>query len=53
MNDGFSTALFILGPEKGLSLAKEMGMDAMIIDDKGAIHTTVGLQGKLTIERNH
>jgi FAD:protein FMN transferase len=53
MNDGFSTALFILGPEKGLALAKELGMDAMIIDDKGAIHTTSGLQGKLIIERNH
>jgi thiamine biosynthesis lipoprotein len=53
MTDGFDTALFILGPEKGLALAKEMGMDAMIIDDKGAIHTTSGLQGKLTIERNH
>ena len=53
MNDAFSTALFILGPEKGLELATEMGMDAMIIDDKGAIHTTAGLQRKLIIERNH
>lgn len=53
MTDAFSTALFILGPEKGLGLAKEMGMDAMIIDSKGAIHTTPGLEGKLTIERNH
>ncbi|RPI34154.1 MAG: FAD:protein FMN transferase, partial [Nitrospiraceae bacterium] len=51
--DGFDNALFILGPEKGLALAKEMGLDAMIIDDKGSIHTTAGLQGKLTIERNH
>lgn len=53
MTDAFSTALFILGPEKGLGLAKEMGMDAMIIDSKGAVHTTPGLEGKLTIERNH
>lgn len=53
MADAFSTALFILGPEKGLKLAKEMGMDVMIIDSKGAIHTTPGLEGKLTIERNH
>ncbi len=45
--------MFILGPEKGIELAREMGMDAMIIDSKGAIHTTAGLQGKLTIERNH
>lgn len=53
MTDGFDNALFILGPEKGLELAKKMGLDAMIIDDRGAIHTTSGLQGKLIIERNH
>lgn len=53
MNDGFSTALFILGPEKGLELANRIGLDAMIIDNNGAIHTTAGLQGKLTIEKNH
>jgi thiamine biosynthesis lipoprotein len=53
MTDGFDNALFILGPEKGLALAKEMGWDAMIIDNKGAIHTTAGLRGELTIERNH
>ncbi len=53
MTDGFDNALFILGPEKGLELARKMGLDAMIIDDKGAIHTTPGLQGKLIIERNH
>ncbi len=53
MADAFSTALFILGPEKGLKLAKEMGMDAMIIDSRGAIHTTTGLKGNLTIEENN
>ena len=53
MTDAFATAFFVLGPEKGLALAKEMGMDVMIIDSKGALHTTPGLQGKLTIERNH
>ncbi|MBS1114912.1 MAG: hypothetical protein H6Q94_641 [Nitrospirae bacterium] len=53
MTDAFSTAFFVLGPERGLGLAKEMGMDVMIIDSKGALHTTPGLQGKLTIERNH
>jgi len=51
--DGFDNAMFILGPEKGIELATKMGLDAMIIDNKGAIHTTTGLQGKFTIERNH
>ena len=53
MTDAFSTALFIIGPEKGLELAKKMEIDAMIIDDKGTIHTTPGLRGKYTVERNH
>ena len=53
MNDGFSTALFILGPEKGLELAKKMGIDAVIIDIAGAVHTTPDLQKVLTIEKNH
>lgn len=53
MADGFDNAIFILGPEKGTELAAKIGLDAMIIDNKGAIHTTAGLQGKFTIERNH
>ncbi|MDH4231278.1 MAG: FAD:protein FMN transferase [Nitrospirota bacterium] len=53
MTDAFSTALFILGPEKGLELAKEMGIDALIIDDKSSVHTTSGLEGILFLERNH
>jgi thiamine biosynthesis lipoprotein len=51
--DAFSTALFILGADKGLELAKQMGIDALIVDSQGTVHTTAGLQGKLTIERNH
>ena len=51
--DGFDNALFILGPEKGIELANKIGVDAIIIDSNGAIHNTAGLQGKLTIERNH
>ena len=53
MTDGFDNAMFILGHEKGIELANKMGMDAIIIDNKGAIHTTAGLQGKLTIEKSH
>ncbi len=52
LTDAFSTALFILGPDKGLELAKEMGIDAMIIDNKASIHRTSGLEEILIIERN-
>jgi thiamine biosynthesis lipoprotein len=53
LTDGFSTAVFILGPEKGLELVQKIGIDAIIIDNKGIIHSTSGLKGKLKIEGNH
>jgi thiamine biosynthesis lipoprotein len=51
--DGFSTAVFVLGPEKGMKLAREHGVDAVIVDSGGQIHTTPGLKGILTIEKNN
>lgn len=51
--DAFSTAVFILGPEKGMKLVREMGMDAMIIDSSGAIHMTDGIKEKITLEKGH
>ena len=51
--DAFSTAVFILGAENGLKLVREAGMDAIVIDSKGIIHTTDGLKGKLEIEGSH
>lgn len=51
--DAFATAVFILGPEKGMKLLKELGMDGVIVDAGGNIQTTPGLKGKLTIEEDH
>lgn len=51
--DAFSTAVFILGPEEGLNLLQETGMDGIIIDNNGTIHITSGLKGKLEIEENY
>lgn len=42
--DGFSTGIFVLGPEKGLSLLEELGYSGIIIDADGKIHTTKGLK---------
>ena len=53
LTDGFATALFIAGPERGMELAKEMGMDAIIIGNDGTVHITPGLEGKITFERNN
>ncbi|MFN3396147.1 MAG: FAD:protein FMN transferase [Thermodesulfovibrionales bacterium] len=41
--DGFSTGIFVLGPERGLRLLEELGYGGVIIDTKGKIHITKGL----------
>jgi FAD:protein FMN transferase len=51
--DAFATAVFVLGPEKGMKVLRELGMDGVIIDAAGNIYTTPGLKGKLTIEKDH
>jgi FAD:protein FMN transferase len=46
--DGFSK-LFILGPEKGLTVAKKLGFDVLFIDCKGGIVMSDGLKDKIKI----
>lgn len=54
--DAFSTAVFVLGAERGMKLVQELGqelaMDAVVIDKYGKIHTTPALKGRLKIERS-
>lgn len=45
--DGLSTAVFVLGPEKGLALARSFGVEALIIDIDGGRHMTDGLRDRL------
>ncbi|MBA3061089.1 MAG: FAD:protein FMN transferase [Nitrospirae bacterium] len=49
VTDPFSTGIFILGAEKGIKLLEEMGIDGIIVDKNGKIHTTQNLRGKLEI----
>ena len=55
--DAFSTAVFVLGAERGMKLVQELGkeleMEAVVIDKDGIIHTTPALKGKIEIERSH
>ncbi len=51
--DAFATAVFVLGPQRGMKVLRELGMDGVIIDARGDILTTPGLKGKLKIEENH
>lgn len=45
--DGFSK-LFILGPEKGLAVAKKLGFDVIFIDCNGKIILSDGIKNKIT-----
>lgn len=41
--DVLSTACFLLGPERGLALVREFGAEALVVDEKGQLKTTAGL----------
>jgi len=49
--DAFSTAVFVLGPDRGMKLATDLGMEALIIDINGNMHSTDGLKEKLSFEK--
>jgi thiamine biosynthesis lipoprotein len=51
LTDGFSTGVFVMGPEKGLKLIKELGMEGSIVADGGKVLTTKGLEGKIEFKR--
>jgi FAD:protein FMN transferase len=53
LTDGFSTAVFVFGPEKGIDLVQKVGMDTVRIENNGKICTTPGVKGILTVEENH
>lgn len=52
-SDAYSTALFVMGPGKGIALARSLAMDAFIIDSSGTATMTDGLQGQLRREAGH
>lgn len=41
--DPLTTALFILGPEKGMKLAEDRGYEAIFVDDQGRISASKGI----------
>jgi len=51
LTDGFSTGIFVLGPEKGLSLLDELGMDGVVVAEGGNKLTTKGLTGLINWEK--
>ncbi|MBI5233530.1 MAG: FAD:protein FMN transferase [Deltaproteobacteria bacterium] len=50
--DALSTAVFVMGPEKGMALIEQFateGVEAVIIDSKGNASVSSGLKGKVDI----
>ena len=47
-SDGLSTALFVLGPGKGLELAGRYGVEALFVDSEGKITMTEGMEKLFT-----
>jgi FAD:protein FMN transferase len=48
--DAYSTGIFILGPEKGMNLSEKIGIDGMIVDEKGMLNTTPGIREHLELQ---
>jgi thiamine biosynthesis lipoprotein len=49
--DAYSTGIFVLGPEKGLKVLEENGLDGIIIDDKGKLYATPGMREHLELTK--
>jgi FAD:protein FMN transferase len=50
--DAFATGIFILGPEKGMAVFKETGLNGIMIDSHGTTHITPDLRGKIEFQKN-
>jgi thiamine biosynthesis lipoprotein len=45
--DALSTAVMVLGRERGLALARELGAEALVIDASGELEATAGIEARL------
>jgi thiamine biosynthesis lipoprotein len=47
LTDGFSTGVFVMGPEEGLKLMEREGLEGVLVEKSGEIHVTGGLKDRL------
>lgn len=48
LSDGLSTAVFVMGPEKGMALIEKMeGVEGVIVDAQGKVTVSKGFKGKI------
>ncbi len=52
LSDSLSTAVFIIGAEKGIKLLESMGLDGVLVDTDKKILLTKNLKGKIDILNN-
>ncbi len=50
--DAFATGIFILGPEKGMTVFEKTGFSGIMIDSHGTTHITPNLRGKIEFRKN-
>jgi thiamine biosynthesis lipoprotein len=51
ISDSLSTAVFILGAEKGMKLLVDLGYNGVIVDSRGKLHISEGLKDEIEIKR--
>ena len=50
--DAWSTALFVMGVEKGMPLVEKMpGLDAVFVDAENRVHVSTGLRARVRVHR--
>jgi thiamine biosynthesis lipoprotein len=45
--DALSTAVLVLGAERGLEVARRLGAEAVLVDERGEVRATPGVEGRL------
>ena len=51
ISDAVSTAVFVLGAEKGMKLLDDLGYNGVIVDSRGKLHVSEGLKDEIEIKR--
>jgi thiamine biosynthesis lipoprotein len=51
LTDGFSTGIFVMGPDRGLALLESLGMEAVVVAEGGDAHTTSGIRDRITWQK--
>lgn len=51
LTDGFSTGIFVMGPDRGIALVEDLGMEAVMVAQGGEVLTTSGIRDRIIWQR--